>query len=76
MTRDEILRFLDACGFPHIKLFAILAITTAGAAARSWVSPGTALTSRAPESTSATRAAPELTKGVVVADELHSQGSP
>ena len=29
MTRDEILRFLDVCEFPHIKLFAILAITTA-----------------------------------------------
>ncbi|MGB7090659.1 MAG: helix-turn-helix domain-containing protein [Methylovirgula sp.] len=29
MTREEILRFLDACEFPHIKLFAILAITTA-----------------------------------------------
>jgi integrase len=29
MTRAEALRFLDACGFPHIRLFAILAITTA-----------------------------------------------
>ena len=28
MTREQVLKFMDACTYPHVKLFAILAITT------------------------------------------------
>lgn len=33
MTEDEVLRLLDACKMPHVRLFVILAITTGGRSA-------------------------------------------
>lgn len=30
LTKDEFRRFLDGCGCPHVKLFAMLAVTTGG----------------------------------------------
>ena len=35
MTEDEVIRLIDACIMPHVRLFVVLAITTAGRSAAS-----------------------------------------